>query len=91
MTNDPQPDTSDLSEPSQWARDVETGSPDRDRSFALLVALWALGLPFFVLVLIFVGLLTIESDHNGFWVLTGGLVLLVATTVVILWRARRRT
>ncbi len=85
MTNDPPPD-SDISDASQW--DHESTAVDKDRSFALLVALWALGLPLFLGILLFAGLLTIESDHNGLWVVIGGLVLLVATTIVILWRNR---
>jgi len=87
MTNDPAPDSSELDEASQW---VQVDSPDPDRSFAFVVALWALGLPFFIGILLFVGMLTVESDNNGLWVLVAGVLLLVVVSAVILWRSRAR-
>ena len=81
--------TSDISEPSQWVHDAPPSGADQDRTFALLVVLWALGLPLFLAVLIFVGLLTVDSDHNGFWVLAAGVLILLIVTIVTLWKQRR--
>ena len=92
-SNDHTPEVSELAEESQWTHDAQPGGVDRDRRFALVVALWALGLPLFVGVLIFVGLLSIDSDHNGEWVFVGGFLALLVFTVVTLGkdRASRRT
>ena len=87
MTDEPLPDSSELDEPSQWR---QSSGVDPERSFAFVVALWALGLPLFIGILLFVGMLTVESDNNGLWVLVGGVLLLVVVSAVILWRSRAR-
>ena len=92
-SNDHTPEVSELAEESQWTHDAQPSGVDQDRTFALLVAMWALGLPLLIGVLIFVGLLTVESDNNGFWVLAAAVLVLVVVTAVTLWNQRgsRRT
>jgi hypothetical protein len=91
MTSDPPHDSSDLSDASQWVSSDQTDGRDPERSFALVVLLWALGLPLFIGILLFVGLLTVESDNNGFWVLIAGVIVLIAASAIILLRNRTRT
>lgn len=90
---DEQPETGELFERTQWTHESEPGAVDRDRSFAFVVALWVIGFPLFVLTLVFLNIVHVESGADvgtgGLVALVVGFVVLVAITLVLAWRRRK--